>query len=70
MGWMIFAGILFLALGLFLAIKPSLFWKLTEQWKSYYADEPSDFYLISTRFGGVMFVLVGIAAIICPLFLE
>ena len=64
MGWMIWARIVFLALGAFLFFRPDLVWKLTEQWKSYRADGPSDFYLKSTKFGGVLFMLCGIVAIV------
>ena len=55
MGWMIWAGIVFLALGAFLFFRPDLVWKLTEQWKSYRADEPSELYVLSTKVGGVAF---------------
>ena len=66
----IFGGIFFLVLGLFLFLKPGLVWKLTEQWKSYRADEPSDLYLLSTKFGGILFALLGLAMIVLPLVLE
>lgn len=66
----IFSGIFFLVLGLFLFLKPGLVWKLTEQWKSYRADEPSDLFLLSTKFGGILFALLGLAMIVLPLFLE
>ena len=68
--WSIFSGIGFLALGLLLFLKPGLVWKLTEQWKSYRADEPSDLYLLSTKLGGILFALLGITMIVLPLFLE
>ena len=68
--WSIFSGIGFLALGLLLFLKPGLVWKLTEQWKSYRADEPSDLYLLSTKLGGILFALLGIALIVLPLVLE
>lgn len=63
MGWVVFAGIVLIGIGAFLFLKPDLMWKLTEQWKSYRADGPSDFYLKSTKFGGVLFMLCGIVAI-------
>lgn len=66
MGWMIWAGIVFLALGAFLFFRPDLVWKLTEQWKSYRADEPSELYVISTKVGGVAFALCGVAAVVPP----
>lgn len=64
MGWVVFAGIVLIGIGAFLFLKPDLMWKLTEQWKSYRADRPSDFYLKSTKFGGLLFMLCGIVAIV------
>ena len=66
MGWRIWAGIVFLALGAFLFFRPDLVWKLTEQWKSYLADEPSDLYVKSTKFGGVVFALLGVVISVLP----
>ena len=70
MGWMICAGFVFLALGAFLFFRPDLVWKLTEQWKSYRADEPSELYVISTQVGGVAFALCGVAAVVLPFVLR
>lgn len=63
-------GILFIVLGIFLFMKPDLMWKLTEQWKSYSADEPSSLYLLSTKIGGIAFGIVGIAVLVLPFILE
>ncbi|MCH1936305.1 DUF6199 family natural product biosynthesis protein [Enterocloster sp. OA11] len=63
-------GIIFLGLGMFIFLKPHLVWKLTEEWKSYRADEPSDIYLKSTKFGGILFALLGAIMIMLPLILE
>ena len=41
MWWSIGGGIIIFALGMFIFLKPGLIWKLTEEWKSYRADEPS-----------------------------
>ena len=62
-------GIIFLVLGIFILLKPHLVWKLTEEWKSYRADEPSDLYLKSTKFGGILFALLGAIMIMLPLIL-
>ena len=70
MGWMIWAGIVFLALGAFLFFRPDLVWKLTEQWKSYRADEPSELYVLSTKVGGVALALCGAAAFLLPFVLR
>ncbi len=57
-------GILFLALGALMIFKPQLIYTLIESWKSNSPGEPSKTYLFSTRFGGVMFALVGIVAVV------
>lgn len=41
-----------------------------KKWKSYRADGPSDFYILNTKFGGAMFVLLGIVMMILPWILE
>ncbi len=68
--WSICGGIIILGLGVFILLKPHLVWKLTEEWKSYRADEPSDLYLISAKIGGSLFVVLGVIMIILPLILE
>ena len=47
--WPTCGGIIIFALGMFIFLKPDLVWKLTEEWKSYRADEPSEFYLKVTK---------------------
>ncbi len=66
MGWTVLAGVVFVVLGVFLFVRPDLVWKLTEQWKSYRADEPSDLYVKSTKFGGVAFALLGVVISVLP----
>lgn len=68
--WTVLGGILLLALGIFMFFRPDLMWKLTERWKSYRADEPSDLYRISTKVGGAAFALVGLAALLLPFILK
>ena len=68
--WSICGGIIILALGIFIFLNPHLVWKLTEEWKSYRADEPSDLYLKSAKIGGILFALLGVIMIIFPLILE
>lgn len=65
--WTVFAGVLLMGLGALYVFRPDLVWKYTERWKSYRADEPSGFYLFETRFGGVLFFLVGLAGLLLPL---
>lgn len=51
-------------------LKPEWLWALTEQWKSYAADGPSDFYILNTKIGGVLFAVFGVVALVLPLFLT
>ena len=68
--WPICGGIIIFALGMFIFLKPDLVWKLTEEWKSYRADEPSEFYLKVTKIGGISFALFGTIMITLPFILE
>ena len=68
--WSILASVIIGVLGAFVFLKPELVWELTEKWKSYRADEPSDLYLKSVKIGGLLFVLCGIIMIVLPLVLE
>ena len=68
--WSISGGVIILVLGVFIFLKPDLVWKLTEAWKSYRADEPSEFYLKATKIGGALFALFGIIMIMLPFILE
>ncbi len=63
-------GVAFTLLGLFFFTKPDLVWMLTERWKSYAADEPSELYRKSTRLGGILFFLLGLAMIVLPFLLK
>ena len=67
--WSISGGvIIFVQVCYFL--KPDLVWKLTEAWKSYRADEPSELYLKTTKIGGILFALLGVVMIILPFILK
>lgn len=66
---MLFLSILLLPLGLVMIIRPQWIWAIAEEWKSNDATEPSDFYLLSTRFGGIMCTLAGLGGIIASFFL-
>lgn len=70
MFWCIGGGIFFFALGMFLFLKADLVWKLTEEWKSYCADEPSEFYLKVTQISGILLALFGIVVMILPFIVE
>ena len=68
--WSVCGGIIILALGIFIFLKPHVVWTLTEKWKSYRADEPSKLYLKSTKTGGILFALLGVIMMILPLILK
>ena len=55
---------------MFLFWKADLVWKLTEEWKSYCADEPSEFYLKVTPISGILLALFGIVVMILPFIVE
>ncbi len=56
--------IFLIAFGLFLFLNPEGFYDLTERWKSSTDSEPSDFYLKDTRFGGIVFLVFGVACLV------
>ena len=57
---LLIGSIVMLVIGTCMLLRPYVIYQLTESWKSNAADEPSRLYIISTRFGGVMFLLVGL----------
>lgn len=62
----VLGGLVMASVGLFLFLRPALLWRITEQWKSYAADEPSRLYNISTKFGGVLLMVLGVAIVAFP----
>ncbi|PEL05840.1 DUF6199 family natural product biosynthesis protein [Bacillus sp. AFS017336] len=54
----IFGGIFLLLLAGLLIFKPDVVWFITESWKSSVGSEPSDLYLSSTRFGGIVLLIM------------
>lgn len=70
MSWCIGGETFFFALGMFLFWKPDLVWKLTEEWRAYCADEPSEFYLKVTQISGILLALFGIVVMILPFIVE
>ena len=55
-----------IAFGIFLLAKPQFYFELTESWKHGGSSEPSDLFILSTRFGGIMCIVVGVS---CPVVL-
>jgi hypothetical protein len=64
--WYIIGGIFLILVGLALFLDPEFIWELTESWKCGCMAEPSDLYIIQTKVGGVVFILVGIVGIAAP----
>ncbi len=60
----IFLGIILVIVGVVMLISPKTFYQITENWKNNSEIEPSKLYIISTRFGGCAFLIVGLAGII------
>jgi hypothetical protein len=60
---MIILMILLTLFGLVMLVLPSVIWEITESWKSNDATEPSTMYIWSTRFGGALCTIVGVAGI-------
>ena len=58
----LFWGLIILAAGLMMIFAPEKFYDFTQGWKNDSDTEPSSEFLLSTRFGGIVFALVGIAA--------
>ena len=62
-------SVVLVILGTVMTLKPKLFFEMTECWKSSADSEPSSLYLFSTRFGGIMCLLIGLSGIVVLLFL-
>lgn len=58
----IVGGVLFV-IGIVMVIRPDLFWMITESWKFNQETEPSSLYLFSTRFGGIVFMIIAVIGI-------
>lgn len=67
---MIVVSLIFIVIGLTMIFNTKLFWKITESWKSGNSYNPSDVYQVSTKFGGIMFFLVGLGGVIAKLFFS
>ncbi len=61
-------SILFIIVGLFMLIKPKLVIEISNSFKFYDPGTPTDLYVFSTRFGGVMILLVGLSYILLSFF--
>lgn len=59
-----FFGILFIFGGLVNVLAPQFIYLVTQSWKSSSGSSPSQLFIVNTRFGGVVLILIGIAALI------
>lgn len=66
----ILLSIMLIIVGAVMFLKPKLFFDLIESWKNSGSSDPSDFYCISTRFGGVLCLLTGIGGLVILVFLT
>ena len=57
------AGLALIAAGITMLVKPRSVFELTESWKHDGVTAPSNLFLFSTRFGGVMCTLAGICGL-------
>lgn len=62
-------SILFIIVGIFVFLKPNAAIEFINMFKFDYIGEPSDLYVFSTRFGGLMFAIVGFLYIIAEFIL-
>ncbi len=66
---MVLLGLLFLVIGFLMLRFPKEIYDLTERWKSNTPGEPSKWYRISLRVGGIAFLLVGVMGLV-SLFIQ
>ncbi|WHX98112.1 DUF6199 family natural product biosynthesis protein [Neobacillus sp. DY30] len=64
---MFILGIVFIIIGVFFIIDPTFIGLISERWKSNDGTEPSDMYLWTTRFGGMILIVAGIGMVIVAL---
>lgn len=57
-------GVIFALVGLLMLLKPDCIWSISEEWKSDSADGPSDLYVLSTKIGGIVFLVVAAFCIV------
>lgn len=60
----ILISIIFICIGIIMLINPEIIFRITESWKNDSYTEPSKIYIISTRFGGCMFLIIGLLGLL------
>ena len=65
----ILAAFFFWLIGITMLLKPDLVFRIRESRKYAFATEPSERYILWTRIGGVVYLIVGIAAFVVQFFI-
>lgn len=60
----ILIGIIFIVIGFIMLILPRTFYAIIESWKNHTQGEANLLFCISTRIGGAMLLVLGVASII------
>ena len=60
----ILIGIALFLVGLFLVLFPYQYWKFSESWKNKSGAEPTNRYIIATRIGGCILMIISLIALI------
>lgn len=55
----LFIGVLLIAYGIFAIRNPTFGWRLSEGWKVKGDSEPSEGYILSMKFGGLIVIVMG-----------
>ncbi len=66
----ILTGVLLTVVGIVMIVNPRFVYEITQNWKNIGNSEPSEMYIWHTRFGGVIFVIVGIVCTVFLVFLR
>jgi len=66
----ILLSLVLIIIGSIMFFKPNVFYKITESWKSDTYGEPSYLFQLSTRVGGLIFILVGFLGFIVFFFFN
>jgi hypothetical protein len=53
-------AIFLIIVGILATFRPDIVWTINESWKSNDATEPSDIYILTTRIGGILLLIVGV----------
>lgn len=60
----ILMAIIFIIVGIVMLVSPKTIFQITESWKGTGGNEPSALYSASTRVGGCILLIVGIACLV------